>query len=174
MQYLRDKIDPEFVVCDTLTQSREFLESASYLEGFLPIAKSLKSSDVQVRHAYLTHQVLDNPFGKNLLGYPIGTAIYQGADDAWYEGAWPLWTHVVRHIDGCKGIGGGKVVEPVGGLKNGYLVYVGWESVKKHDDYHHTQHFRKHFIILNIGHKGYTEYGHIVFQGLREKESGRL
>lgn len=131
---------------------------------------------VQVRHAYLTHQALEgNPLGgKSLLGYPIGTAIYTGADDAWYDGAWNLWTHVVRYVDGCRGISGGKVVEQVGGLENGYLVYVGWETVKHHDDYHHTKHFMKHRVILQLGHRGYTEYGHVIFKGTREGPRANL
>lgn len=132
---------------------------------------------LNVRHAYLGTQVTlpHSPLGsKPMLGYPIGTAIYTGATDAWYEGAWPLWTHVVRHVDGCRGIAGGRVVEPVGGLADGYLVYVAWETVKHHDDYHHTKHFEKHRIILQLGHKGYAEYGHVVFKGVREAPKANL
>ena len=53
----------------------------------------------------------------------------------------------MRYVDGCRGIAGGRVEEPVEGDENvnSYLVYVGWETVKKHDDYHHTAHFRKHY-----------------------------
>lgn len=164
-------------VRDDIAHNTAFLASPLYCESFLPIITTLitgSPSDIKVRNARLAHQVLSDPFSKELLGYPIGTAIYKGADDAWYEGAWPLWTHVVRHVDGCMGIAGGEVVEPVEGHERSYLVFVGWETVKKHEDYHHTEHFRKHFIILNIGHKGYTEYGHVVFQGVREKSSSRL
>lgn len=125
-------------------------------------------SDISIRHTNLTHQALENPFKKSLLGYPVGTAIYKGTDAAWHEGAWPLWTHVVRHVDGCRGIAGGSIEEPVDGVEKCYLVYVAWESVKHHDDYHHTEHFRKHFVILNIGHKGYAEYGHVIFKEIRE------
>lgn len=125
-----------------------------------------------IRHTTLQHQVLANPFGPALLGSPVGTAIYKGTDAAWHEGAWPLWTHVVRHVDGCKGIAGGRVDEPVEGLGDGYLVYVAWASVRHHDDYHHTEHFRRHFVILNIGHQGYAEYGHVVFKEIREGRGG--
>lgn len=81
-----------------------------------------------------------------------GSAIYLNPTAAWHEGAWPLWTHIVRYIDGCMGCCGGQILggvelmgEPtyagevkVEGEKmerwekekwEGYLVYVGWESV---------------------------------------------
>jgi hypothetical protein len=78
-----------------------------------------------------------------------GTAIYLEPTAAWHEGAWPLWTHIVRHIDGCLGCSGGEISDstellekPVimGDVKvdddgkgkeewKGFLVYVGWESV---------------------------------------------
>jgi hypothetical protein len=96
---------------------------------------------------------------------PVGTAIYLGTDDAWDEGSWPLWTHVVRYVDGCRGASGGKVVEQVAGHERNYFVYVGWKSVKKHDDYHHTKHFENRRVILALGNKGWREYGHVVFQG---------
>lgn len=132
------------------------------------MAKELTGgADPQFRHTTLRHQALGDPFGPDLLGYPIGTAIYKGTDAAWHEGAWPLWTHVVRYVDGCKGIAGGRVAEPVEGLENGYLVYVAWQTVKHHDDYHHTKHFRKHRVILDIGCQGWTEYGHVVFAEIR-------
>ncbi|KAL1852798.1 hypothetical protein Daus18300_012042 [Diaporthe australafricana] len=166
-----------YTVRDDIAHNTAFLASPLYSETFLPIITMLitgSPSDIKIRNAHLEHQVLSDPFGKELLGYPIGTAIYKGVDDAWHEGAWPLWTHVVRHVDGCMGIAGGEVVESVEGHDRSYLVFVGWETVKKHEDYHHTEHFQKHFIILNIGHKGYTEYGHVVFQGVREKSSSKL
>ncbi|KAK8078948.1 hypothetical protein PG994_002755 [Apiospora phragmitis] len=108
---------------------------------------------VSIRHMALTHQVLANPFSKSLLGYPIGTAIYKSCNAAWHEGAWPLWTHVVRYVSGCLGIAGRQVLEPVEGMAGSYCVYVGWQTAKHHDDYHHTDHFRKHSVILRIGHE---------------------
>lgn len=138
-----------------------------------------------IRHTTLAHQVLADPFGPSLLGLPVGTALYKDTDAAWHEGAWPLWTHVVRHVDGCRGIAGGGVLEEesVEGKFEGsgkgegesgrdYLVYVAWASVRHHDDYHHTAHFRRHFVILNIGHQGYAEYGHVVFKEIREGPKG--
>lgn len=124
---------------------------------------------LNVRHVYLTHLALSNPLGTApTLGLPIGTAVYTGATDAWYEGAWPLWTHVVRHVEGCEGVAGGRVLEAVGGMEAGYMVYVAWRSVAHHDGYHHTGHFARHRVILQIGHRGYAEYGHVVFTGVRE------
>jgi hypothetical protein len=39
----------------------------------------------------------------------------------------------VRYVDGCLGCAGGKVIEPVDGHENSYIVYVGWESIEKHE-----------------------------------------
>ena len=134
----------------------------------------MPGSSIPIRHMSLRHQVLANPFSKTLLGYPIGTAIYKSCNAAWHEGSWPLWTHVVRHVSGCLGIAGGQVLEPVEGMAGSYCVFVGWQTAKHHDDYHHTDHFRKHSVILKIGHEGWTEYGHVVFMGYRENAAGRL
>lgn len=103
-----------------------------------------------------------------------GSAIYVSTDAAWHDGAWPLWTHIVRYVDGCLGCAGGAVVEQVDGHANSFIVYVGWETIEKHEDYHHTNHFAKHKIILGKGNKGYREYGHVRFEGSRELGSPRL
>ena len=120
-----------------------------------------------------------------------GTAIYLKPTAAWNEGAWPLWTHIVRHIDGCLGCSGGPLSAPVELLEgpvlaenrykqsevkkgekwDGYLVYVGWESVEKHEAYHHTKHFAEHRVVLRCGNEGFAEYGHVVFEGRREREA---
>ena len=54
----------------------------------------------------------------------------------------------------------------------GYIVYVGWESVEKHEAYHHTKHFAKHRMILGLGNVGFAEYGHVVFEDSRESRAG--
>ena len=59
-----------------------------------------------------------------------------------------------------------------GGKWEGYIVFVGWESVEKHEDYHHTEHFRKNRIVLGYGNVGFAEYGHLVFEGGREGKVG--
>ncbi|KAK7995229.1 hypothetical protein PG990_014002 [Apiospora arundinis] len=164
------------IVKNTVTQHHNFLSSSEYVDVILPLLKGLivPGTSVSIRHMALTHQVLANPFSKSLLGYPIGTAVYKSCNAAWHDGAWPLWTHVVRYVSGCLGIAGGQVLEPVDGMTGSYCVYVGWETVKHHDDYHHTDHFKKHSVILRIGHEGWTEYGHVVFMGIRENATERL
>jgi hypothetical protein len=70
----------------------------------------------------------------------------------------------------AKGSGGGKGT----GKWEGYIVYVGWESVEKHEAYHHTKHFREHSVILRCGNAGFAEYGHVVFEGERVGSGSRL
>lgn len=117
-----------------------------------------------------------------------GTAVYVDTTSAWHEGSWPCWTHIVRHIKGNSGIVGGRLLEDVDAqdtkafagmssaidpgagrtkFENCYLVYVGWDSIKDHNDYHHTQHFKDHGVVLRIGNSGWREYGHIKFEGWR-------
>lgn len=157
----------DFIVWEDAKHGQNFLKSTAYRSAIIPIFKELSGGEEpEIRHTTLHHQALGDPFGPKLLGYPIGTAIYTGTDVAWQH-AWPLWTHIVRHVDGCRGIAGGKVAEPVDGLENGYVVYVAWQTVKHHDDYHHTEHFHKRWIILQTGCQGWVEYGHIVFVEIR-------
>ena len=128
-----------------------------------------------------------------------GTAIYLRPTAAWYEGAWPLWTHIVRHVDGCMGVAGGRILESFellgepelmevaksneseteegrergkGRKWEGYIVYVGWETVEKHEAYHRSKHFAEHWVILTCGNVGFVEYGHVVFEG--EKTSNAI
>ena len=103
-----------------------------------------------------------------------GSAIYVGTDAAWHEGAWPLWTHLVRYIDGCLGCAGGKLVEPVDGFENSYIVYVGWETIEKHEHVHTLKWFENRKVILALGNKGYREYGHVKFEGSREAGVAKL
>lgn len=161
-------------VWESVQRSKAFLSSETYIKNFLPVATGLAASPgeaPQIRHTTLHHQALGDPFGPPLLGYPIGTAIYTGTDVAWRY-SWPLWTHIVRHVDGCRGIAGGKVLEPVDGLEDGYVVYVAWQTVKHHDDYHHAEHFRRHRVVLELGTRGWVEYGHVVFVEARDGEAG--
>lgn len=119
------------------------------------------------RHAYIEEFTPNSQaLGK---GAPFcGTAVYLDTDEAWHVGAWPLWTHIVRHVDGCLGVTGGKVVESVDGHHNCYVVYVGWESIEKHDAYHHAKHFANRRVVLALGNKGWQEYGHVKFDAARE------
>ena len=52
------------------------------------------------------------------------------------------------------------------GKWEGYVVYVGWQTVEQHEAYHHTKHFADHRVILRCGNAGFAEYGHVVFEGI--------
>lgn len=161
-------------VRDQLSQHQDFLNSPRYLK-FQEVLQQLidPSTALLVRHAFLQEFTPNcQALGK---GAPFtGSAIYVSTDAAWHEGAWPLWTHIVRYVDGCLGCAGGKVVESVDGHENSYIVYVGWESIEKHEAYHHTDHFAKRRVVLGLGNAGYREYGHIQFEGSREPVAWRL
>ncbi|KAK4621680.1 hypothetical protein CLAFUW4_07173 [Fulvia fulva] len=174
------------IVRRNLAQHHQFLKSDSY-QQFLAIHERITGQPQKpvVRHAQIKSWTPNDP--SLARGAPfVGTAIYLNTIDGWDDGAWPLWTHIVRHVGGCLGCAGGPVLEPVetcpGPLQKllegekatqtfnrSYIVYVGWESPEKHDAFHHTEHFAKHFVILNCVNDGYAEYGHIVFEGSREK-----
>ncbi|KAF7520291.1 hypothetical protein G7054_g12813 [Neopestalotiopsis clavispora] len=177
------------VVRDTLAQHKAFLSSADYtkfktllqpLISSSTTSSSPLSNDWLVRHAHI-RDFTPNPQAL-ARGAPVtGTAVYVSTTAAWHEGAWPLWTHVVRHVDGCLGCTGGVVEEAVDGRDGCYIVYVGWESIGHHDSYHHTEHFAKNRIILSKGNEGWREYGHVRFEGSREgsgslqsREKGKL
>lgn len=183
------------IVRSTLKQHHDFLSSPAFRDAkaFLellaptPSAKPIKA----IRHAGLTDQT---PNCQALAkGAPFtGTAIYLRPTRAWNEGAWPLWTNIVPAVDGNLGCAGGTMLEPFelledpmligadgkmgksrmkkGTLWEGYVVYVGWASVEQHERYHHTKHFREHSVVLRCGNEGFAEYGHVVFEGSREKE----
>lgn len=73
------------------------------------------------------------------------------------------------------GIAGGEIVEEIEGEgKGGYLVYVGWESVEKHEAYHHTEHFAKRRVVLGLGNSGFREYAHMKFEGERTAKGAKL
>ncbi|OCT44139.1 hypothetical protein CLCR_00698 [Cladophialophora carrionii] len=162
------------VVRERLSQHQDFLNSPRFSK-FQSILQDVVDSptSVSVRHAYIKEFTPDcQALGK---GAPVtGSAIYVSTDAAWHEGAWPLWTHIVRYVDGCLGCAGGPVLEAVDGHENSYIVYVGWESIEKHEAYHHTKHFEHRRVILGLGNKGYREYGHIKFEGSREPTAWRL
>lgn len=121
----------------------------------------------------------------SLLGYPVSTALYgNDDDDSWIEGEWLLWADAMRRVEGCKTIAGGRLIKkPVaaavkpptttggggGGGGNGYLIYVGWETLKHDDEYHGSPHFKEQVMVLSSGGKGFKEYGHVVFQGFKER-----
>lgn len=179
------------LVRESLAAHKSYLASASY-QRFLHLirpALNLQHQEPKVRHV----EALTNYTSKPTTPFraPVtGTAIYLSTTSAWHEGAWPCWTHVVRHVKGCTGIAGGKVLEPIDAgdvssfagisapktdaeqaYQNCFIVYVGWDSIKHHNDYHHTKHFRDHGVILGIGNEKWREYGHIRFEGWLEASS---
>ena len=92
-----------------------------------------------------------------------GTAIYLSSNEVFALYAWPLWTHIVRHAPGNKGVAGGRVLDhPIG--EEAYLVYVGWESNAFHQEFRKSPLCCDRRIILTSGNKGQFEYYHIVFE----------
>jgi len=155
-------------VRDQLSQHLDFLNSVQY-SSFQSIIQRLasQSRSPMVRHAFMREFTPDcQALGK---GAPFtGSAIYLGTDEAWNEGAWPLWTHIVRHMDGCLGCAGGRVVEPVDGHENTYLVYVGWGSIEKHEAYHHTETLCKKTGRAGVGQSRVPRISACQVRGLQE------
>ncbi|KAK8064396.1 hypothetical protein PG994_007034 [Apiospora phragmitis] len=116
-------------------------------------------------------------------GLPISTALYGHDDDdrTWVEGEWLLWADAMRRVEGCKTIAGGRLIrrsvaaaplrKPDGSGGGGYLIYVGWETLRHDDEYHGTPHFKEQVMVLSAGGKGFKEYGHVVFQGFKERSN---
>lgn len=145
----------------TLLQHYGFITSANF-HTFKKLAVQLTGGgELTIRHAVLTENSPNcQALGK---GAPVtGTAIYLGTDEAW-DAAWALWATIVPHVQGCLGISGGYIIEPIEGHERCFIAWVGWENVEVHSAYHHTEHFRERSIILRQGHKGFREYGHAAF-----------
>lgn len=183
------------IVRSSLAAHQVWLHSTAY-HNFLKVLSPLLNTSVKpvVRHVVPMTTYTSSP--TTAWNAPVtGTAIYLRTTSAWHEGAWPCWTHVVRHVTGNSGISGGKLLEPFnpqvsstlagisappkkgkGSMSNEdiedcYLVYVGWESIKAHNDYHHTRHFRDHGVILTLANDGWREYGHVKFEGWRGEQA---
>lgn len=101
-----------------------------------------------------------------------GTAIYLTTSAPGWEKTWALWTTLVPSVKGCLGCTGGWIAEPVEGYE-AYVVYVGWESIQDHDDYHHTKDFARKRVILGQHNDGWRGYGHVRFVGGREANEGQ-
>ena len=188
------------IIRSSLSQHQSHLASATHrtflehISGFID-----QSIHLTIRHVIPMTIYTSSP--TTPFHAPVtGTAIYIRTTTAWHEGAWPCWTHIVRHVKGCTGIAGGKLLEPFdaevsAGLAGAsaptpskaddtrsalnpigdcYLVYVGWETIKAHNDYHHTKHFRDHSVVLSIGNEGWREYGHVRFEGWRGEEGSAV
>ena len=165
-----------YIVRTDLAHHRNFLYSHAYTT-LLSQLHPLLTPNTQpfARHAPLRHFTPPSRPSPLSPSTPVtGSAVYLSTEPTWHEGAWPLWTHIVRHVPGCVGIAGGVLVEQVDGHRDCFLVYVGWESVEAHEAYHHTKHFAARRIILGLGNKGYREYGHVKFEGERVGQVARL
>ncbi|KAK8075814.1 hypothetical protein PG997_010477 [Apiospora hydei] len=200
--YWGRQVEEHKKVRETLEQNEDFLESPLYLDDVLPLIKSILTPphpvhptipDIQIWHVHLGQQLTTTAtaaglptFGSSsstssssLLGYPISTALYGGGDDdtTWVEGEWLLWADAMRRVKGCKTIAGGKLIKKsvTAALKSdggGYLIYVGWETLQHDDEYHGTPSFKEQVMVLSSGGKGFKEYGHVVFQGFKERSNG--
>ncbi|KAK2805091.1 hypothetical protein FQN50_006336 [Emmonsiellopsis sp. PD_5] len=171
--------EPEFteihIVRDTIHQHYSFLASKQWAEVariLAPICHDEPSSFV-VRHAMISDFTPDaKSLGK---GAPFtGTAIYLATDTDGWEKAWALWTTIVPNVQGCMGVTGGWMLEPVDGHPQCYIVYVGWETTELHDAYHHTKDFYRKSIVLQLHNKGWREYRHVSFKHSRSKREANL
>ncbi|KAL4866897.1 hypothetical protein BDV12DRAFT_210257 [Aspergillus spectabilis] len=173
------------VVREKLENHYSFLTSPLYqsiqttlLPPLLPPRKS--PLDIEHLHALLSN-FTQNP--STLSSAPVtGTAIYSTTSRTGWEKTWALWTTLVPYVPGCLGCTGGWIVDsPLNGNKEGepkeakeYIVYVGWESIKHHDDYHHTKDFRQKRVILAQHNTGWRGYGHVGFWYGRGTEKGEV
>lgn len=163
------------LVRDSMHQHFTFLSSAQWTnlgKIIAPICTSSPESFV-VRHAHIEN-FTPNPaaLGK---GAPFtGTAIYLTSTPKDWEKAWALWTTIVSRVEGCMGVTGGWMVEPVEGYETCYTVWVGWESLEVHDKYHHDKDFWKKRIVLQLHNDGWREYGHVAFKYSRTRPEANL
>lgn len=160
-------------VRETLHQHYAFMSSVAY-QSYQKLLGTLTTDDeVVIRHATISEV---SPGCRSLgKGAPFtGTAIYLDANEAW-DAAWALWGTIVVNVDGCAGVAGGHVIEPVEG-KRSFIAWVGWDTIEQHQAYHHSQHFRDRAIILLQGNTGYREYQHVAFNnhGSRNRTQSRL
>ncbi|KAK8103421.1 uncharacterized protein PG998_010454 [Apiospora kogelbergensis] len=112
----------------------------------------------------------------SLLGYPVSTALYgNDDDDSWIEGEWLLWADAMRRVEGCKTIAGGRLIKAR--RRGGETTHDDgrrwgrWRqwTLKHDDEYHGSPHFKEQVMVLSSGGKGFKEYGHVVFQGFKER-----
>jgi heme-degrading monooxygenase HmoA len=108
---------------------------------FDEILKPLLTGEVVKRHALVSSLT---PGCESLgRGSPFtGTAIYLSTKPTWeYQSL--QWGQIVKNVPGFRGYAGGPMLEPVDGHERAYILLVGWDTVEDHDDYHHTQHFKR-------------------------------
>jgi hypothetical protein len=162
------------VVRRTLDEHKKFLASSAHTE-FEKLAHELTpGGEIITRHAYL-HNMTAN--SRALTDAPFtGTAIYIGIDSHCWDPAWALWSTIVPTWKGCEGVSGGYIIDDIEGHGEckAYIAWVGWETTEAHDELHHAQFFKDRRIILQQGHKGYREYGHVVWHKANQKPKASL
>ncbi|KAL4941501.1 hypothetical protein BDV06DRAFT_236023 [Aspergillus oleicola] len=183
------------VVRESMNNHQAFLSSPSYtnlLNTLAPLSPSTRSNSaprIQIYHAHLSHftrspSTLTPPSNSNP-DFVTGTAIYLTTQKSSFLKTWSLWTTIIPRIPGCLGCTGGFISESVDGHPAGsaYVVYVGWESIKAHEEYHTTKDFKRRGVILGLWNRGWRGYGHVRFLGgrgsldwdeQRKRERGKL
>lgn len=92
-----------------------------------------------------------------------GSAIYLNSTDVFHSYSWPLWTHIVRHAPGNKGVAGGRIIDHENG-QDAYLVYVGWDTNDSHQAFRKSPACADRRVILTLGTDEQTEYYHTIFE----------
>ena len=92
-----------------------------------------------------------------------GSALYLNSTEVFHSYSWPLWTHIVRHAPGNKGVAGGRVIDHENG-HDAYLVYVGWDTNDSHQAFRKSSACADRRVILTLGTDQQTEYYHTVFE----------
>ena len=152
------------IVRRSLQKHKLYLASPAH-SRVLELLRELTQEPVTIRHASMQQFTPDlSPFHAPF----TGTAIYLDCKSGIWDAAWNLWTHIVPSVDGCSGVAGGYVHELVKGKPRGYLVYVGWTGIEKHEQFHRENLFQRYRNILGIGNAGWTEYGHVRFMEERD------
>lgn len=101
------------------------------------------------------------------LNIPRERSLDQGSTHA--GGQWAKALDIVTECPGFKKLYRGRRLEEAEKvqLHIGVDLLLLWRSVGHHDDYHHAggalREAPLHRVILNIGVKAWTEYGHVVF-----------
>ncbi|EME43054.1 hypothetical protein DOTSEDRAFT_89025 [Dothistroma septosporum NZE10] len=117
-----------------------------------------------VRHVQMESRTPNDSFPVTAAPF-VGTDIYLNTTDGGDKGAWPLWLDMSRHVDGYQGA-------PVDHFSSrfieSYIVYVSRGSPEKHDTFHNTNRFAKHFVPLKCVKNRWAEYGRYVFGGSRK------
>ena len=157
------------IVRDTVDQHDDFrgTEAGKRFDGQL--LQLIKQGTSPISRYVLLQDFtpIDTPLARTA---PVtGTALYLSANEVFNEYAWPLWTHIVRHAPGNRGVAGGRLLTPVDG-QDSYLVYVGWETNEHHQKFRQSPLCSDRRIILTHGNSGQYEYYHIMFEGRRLKK----